>query len=404
MSAQGSGKASWNSHVWVNTPSAERTLLIVQSFFMLLLLVGLLIVSAGIYFLKKSRRDALKPMPVTTTLAAMFFMAGSQASTFAYNSVSFRAHYAKQTYNVAQLIGEFCSFISYCLLFHVLYAIIHIFAERVTKVSTKTLSAFKYVHWGAVSLFVVLCIVDWAYYVGAIDSEVKEKSSFAHRMDVWEKIDSVRWVVFCVSAWEIAGWAIFLGLMTSRDSSYIKFKHLFLTLGYQMSAFLFVAASGCFLGLNFLWFVWDILAFLQSSTVDFSESVTGPGKTARQIVVFVFFQGFSLGLLLCYWRFPAQEHQREDPELGSVRIDRTGLVLAEIERSKKPSRFVEQLTMESPAEADSTPCLKDRSTQAGCSELMAESDWNMDRKERLFEADSSKPILEADSIHVSKKQ
>jgi LPXTG-motif cell wall-anchored protein len=43
---------------------------------MLLLLAGLLIVSVGIYFLKKSRRDALKPMPVTTTLAAMFFMAG----------------------------------------------------------------------------------------------------------------------------------------------------------------------------------------------------------------------------------------------------------------------------------------------------------------------------------------
>lgn len=177
-----------------------------------------------------------------------------------------------------------------------------------------------------------------------------------------------------------------------------------LTSSHQMSVFLFVAASGCFLGLNFLYFVWDILAFLQSSTVNFSEDVTGPGKTARQIVVFVFFQGLSLGLLLCYWRFPVQEHQREGPELSSVRIDRTGSVLADIESGKKSSQFFGQLTMESPAEADSKPCLKDRSTEAGRSELMAETDWNMDREERLFEADSSRPILEADSMHVSEKQ
>lgn len=162
-----------------------------------------------------------------------------------------------------------------------------------------------------------------------------------------------------------------------------------------MSAFLFVAASGSFLGLNFLWFIWDILAFLQGSAVNFSDDVTGPGKTARQIVVFIFFQGFSLGLLLCYWRFPGQECQSEEPELGSVRGDRTELVLAAGERSKKPSRFVEQLTMESPVEADSTPCLKDRSTEAGRFELMAELDWD---------ADSSRPRVEADSLHVSKRQ
>jgi hypothetical protein len=110
------------------------------------------------------------------------------------------------------------------LLFYVFYAIIHVFAEHVTKISAKILLVFKYAHWGIVSLFVLLCIVDWGYYVAAIDCGVKEKSSYAHRMDIWEKIDSVRWVVFWVSAWEIAGWAIFLGLMTSRDSSYIKFK------------------------------------------------------------------------------------------------------------------------------------------------------------------------------------
>jgi hypothetical protein len=162
-----------------------------------------------------------------------------------------------------------------------------------------------------------------------------------------------------------------------------------------MSAFLLVAASGCFLGLNFLWFIWDILAFLQGSTVNFSEEVTGPGKTARQIVVFIFFQGFSLGLLLCYWRFPGQECQKEESELGPVRGDHRGLGLTGRERSEKPSRFVERLTMESPVEADSTPCLPDRSTEAGRFELMAELDWD---------ADSSRPRLEADPMHVSKKQ
>lgn len=148
----------------------------------------------------------------------------SQASTFAYNTVSFRAHYAKRTYNVAQLIEEILSFISYCLLFYTFYMIIHIFGERVTKIKPRTLSVLRYTHWGIVGLFVLLCIVDWGYYVALMDSMVKGKTSVSHRYDVWVIIDSVRWVVFWVSAWEIAGWAIFLGLMTSRDSSYIKYK------------------------------------------------------------------------------------------------------------------------------------------------------------------------------------
>lgn len=148
----------------------------------------------------------------------------SQANNFAYNTVSFRAHYAKQTYNVADLLAEIFSFTSYCLLFHAFYAIVHVFADRVTKMNYRTLSVLKYVHWGVVAFFVLLCIADWGYYVAVVDSKVKASSSYAHRYDVWVKIDSARWVVNWISAWEIAGWAIFLGLMTSRDSVYIKYK------------------------------------------------------------------------------------------------------------------------------------------------------------------------------------
>lgn len=173
-----------------------------------------------------------------------------------------------------------------------------------------------------------------------------------------------------------------------------------------MSAFLFVAASGCFLGLNFLYFVWDILGLVQSAKPTFDGDVTGPGETARQIIVFIFIQGLSLGMLLCYWRFPAQESRIvEDSELEQPRIDRTALVLSEIQMSNrgKGSRFIERLSIKSPVEADSTPCMRRQNTQVSYSELEAESDWNTDGKQGRSEGVDSRLIVEADSTHVINK-
>lgn len=69
------GNDTWNTVVSMSPATGSvRSLEIVQAVFAFLLLVGLLVLSVGIFFLKASKRDALKPMPLTTTLAAMFFM------------------------------------------------------------------------------------------------------------------------------------------------------------------------------------------------------------------------------------------------------------------------------------------------------------------------------------------
>jgi hypothetical protein len=52
----------------------DRSLVAVKAAFAFLLLVGMLVLSIFIFILKKSRTDALKPMPLMATLAAMFSM------------------------------------------------------------------------------------------------------------------------------------------------------------------------------------------------------------------------------------------------------------------------------------------------------------------------------------------
>lgn len=116
------------------------------------------------------------------------------------------------------------SHISYCLMFYVFYTVIHVFGELIFTTNTRILSVFKFVHWGIVGLFVALCIVDWSWYVAGIDSVVNNEWSLVTRMNVWQKLDSVRWIIFWLSAWEIIAWALFLGLMASRGSSYLKLK------------------------------------------------------------------------------------------------------------------------------------------------------------------------------------
>lgn len=68
------GDATWDTASYVFVSPEQKPFLIVQSVFILLLLVGLLILSAGIFLVKKGRGDALKPMPVMATLAAMLSM------------------------------------------------------------------------------------------------------------------------------------------------------------------------------------------------------------------------------------------------------------------------------------------------------------------------------------------
>jgi hypothetical protein len=70
------GDGDWNTVVDPSLASTrkDRSLVAVKAAFAFLLLVGMLVLSIFIFILKKSRTDALKPMPLMATLAAMFSM------------------------------------------------------------------------------------------------------------------------------------------------------------------------------------------------------------------------------------------------------------------------------------------------------------------------------------------
>lgn len=69
------GNDTWSSEVYFTDESvAGRTLLSVQAAFAFLLLAGLLLISSFILILRRSRKTILRPMPLITTLGAMFSM------------------------------------------------------------------------------------------------------------------------------------------------------------------------------------------------------------------------------------------------------------------------------------------------------------------------------------------
>lgn len=69
------GDDDWNTVVDLGIATGQdRSLIAVKAAFAFLLLVGMLVLSSFIFVLKRSRSDALKPMPLIATLAAMFSM------------------------------------------------------------------------------------------------------------------------------------------------------------------------------------------------------------------------------------------------------------------------------------------------------------------------------------------
>lgn len=69
------GDDDWNTVMYLGTASGQdKSLMAVKAAFAFLLLVGVLGLSSFIFFLNRSRTDALKPMPLMATLAAMFSM------------------------------------------------------------------------------------------------------------------------------------------------------------------------------------------------------------------------------------------------------------------------------------------------------------------------------------------
>lgn len=103
-----------------------------------------------------------------------------------------------------------------------------------------------------------------------------------------------------------------------------------------MSVFFFIAASGFFLATNFLYFVWDAIWFLgspseSSSTSTAAANLSEGSQPALAVLRFVFVQGSFLGLILCYWRFPAPEPHFEEVDIDPRVIDRGGVMPREVE-------------------------------------------------------------------------
>lgn len=69
------GNDTWSTEIELGDLNSEgRALVSVGTAFAFLLLAGLLILSFSILLLRKSKKNALRPMPLIATLAAMFSM------------------------------------------------------------------------------------------------------------------------------------------------------------------------------------------------------------------------------------------------------------------------------------------------------------------------------------------
>jgi hypothetical protein len=157
----------------------------------------------------------------------------------------------------------------------------------------------------------------------------------------------------------------------------------------QMPAYFLIAASGFFLGENFYYFLWDVIYKLRTGNTDVGSAT----DIIQEIVRFVFVQGSFFGLILCYWRFPAPEarfdeissEENREARISSDFVDRNGLAAREVEGStpldgitdKKAGMF----------EADTSRAILEADG----------SDYSPDKKAGISEVDGSKGILEADS-------
>lgn len=326
------------------------------------------------------------------------------ANVFAYNIYGLEVSKTKEWYLITSLLSELFETLSYCIMFYVFYTVVHVVKDRITNMSTKVSTTIKYVHLVVVGLFAALVIIEWSYMVLYINSVVHNEYIFIEQASVESKIDTARCILFWLAAWEIVGWTFYLGLMTSRGSSKVNIKvccllglrsqghwiivqHL--TPLEQMSAYFLIAASGFFLGENFYYFLWDVIYKLRTGNTDVGSAT----DIIQEIVRFVFVQGSFFGLILCYWRFPAPEarfdeissEENREARISSDFVDRTGLAPREVEGStpldgitdKKAGMF----------EADTSRAILEADG----------SDYSPDKKAGISEVDGSKGILEADS-------
>lgn len=164
-----------------------------------------------------------------------------------------------------------------------------------------------------------------------------------------------------------------------------------------MSVYFFIAACGFFLGVNFLFFVWDVIYYIragsQTAQSETEQKVSIATAAIQEILEFVFVQGSFFGLILCYWRFPEREArfeevsggETEEAKYGSDVLDRTGLAPREVEGSTPLNGITENKA--GTFEADTSRAILEADN----------SDFLPDKKAGISEVDGSNGILEADS-------
>lgn len=171
--------------------------------------------------------------------------------------------------------------------------------------------------------------------------------------------------------------------------------------------YFFIAGSGFFFAINFLYFVWDILSYQRllnnegygsngetTSGSSLSPTATKGAQAIQEILRFVFALGCFFGLTLCYWRFPEQESSFEDVEAAGINnriIDRSGMKLREMDGSQtmnsllgKNKDLPEADDANIVVEADGIDYTKDKAKQDSS----------------IPEVDGSKGIAEADSLLI----
>lgn len=151
------------------------------------------------------------------------------AFSFANSIILLHVDNPRNWFWLCSILSSLFEPVSNVIMFYVFYTIIHFFREQIsgeqmTKMKMKVFTITKYMHWGILGLFAALVIIDWGWLISWRTLLVHDEIVFLNQNILWDKIDSTRCILFWLGAWEIVGWAFYLGIMSSRDSSKVKLK------------------------------------------------------------------------------------------------------------------------------------------------------------------------------------
>lgn len=110
-------------------------------------------------------------------------------------------------YLIIFMLQTFFILLGICLVFYVLWSLIHRLLARLTD-SGKPYAAVTIVHWVLLGLIALLSLVDWAIYVAYLVLVVQ--SSDLELGNHWVKYEASLYIIFWLLSLEILAWAIFI--------------------------------------------------------------------------------------------------------------------------------------------------------------------------------------------------